>query len=212
MRRYRGNCAVLFGLICRYTWVVGLVEAILSNWREGTCVRVRTPAVLAKWEEHLWVPLLARHFRSQEETGRPIESCSLSGDYNEIHESSMPVFEDELVVKTSTRNHPPEIQGLRNSKFEQKRHVKMLSINFHYQSSFQNNKLQVSTKLNKLCLFPAYKSNPTTISPTSLTFILPNAFLTSLPTLLIHSLSSSDIEVASGNTTGLGACSVFTRV
>lgn len=52
--------------------------------------------------------------------------------------------------------------------------------------------------------------NPTTTSPTSTIFMLPNAFLTSFPIRIIHCLSSSVIEASSIGWGGLGAAIVLT--
>jgi len=64
---------------------------------------------------------------------------------------------------------------------------------------------------NTKVIHDVHKLNPTTTSPTSLTFILPIVFLTSLPTLVIHSLSSSASEVTSDWTIGLGAFKLLTN-
>jgi hypothetical protein len=119
MQRYREFSRVYFDSIYPYTWAVIPVEAILSDWWKAKCVCAREKRqleLLAKWEEHFQVPLFAPRFRLKEETVRPIEQCSF-GFYTGIHEKSMPLPEDDLVEKTSTREHPPKIQRFRNSKF-----------------------------------------------------------------------------------------------
>jgi hypothetical protein len=57
---------------------------------------------------------------------------------------------------------------------------------------------------------PYYKLNPTTMLPTSRTFILPMAVLTSFPTRIIHSRSSSVRGRGEGGRNGEGGLIVLT--